>query len=461
MWKNYPQKNRSGGFKFFKQTMNNNVLWKKTLDEIQIEVSGVVFNSFFKNTKLLKIEEGLAHIVCPNNGVLFMLKNKYQSLVLKTIKKYGGAIIKNVFFSSSEQPTNSGSVGPLFLSEEKQNKERLFRAGLPPNLDFENFAVSVSNQMAHAASLAVSNSPGTAYNPLFIWGGVGVGKTHLLCAIGRRVIEKIGLSVLYCSAEDFTNSLVEAIRNKSTGLFRKKYRKTDVLLLDDVQFVSQRDFVQEELFHTFNKLRSEGKQIVFASDKPPKLIKKIEKRLVSRFLSGLVVDIQPPDFELKTAIFLIKARERGIEVGVDIAKIVAGHTEDLRELEGVLLKLKILAQKETKINEETIKKLLMYSDRPTNIKNSPREIIRLVSQEFGIKLKEIKEDGRKKNVVLARHVCMYLLKTLTNLTYENIADLVGKKDHTTVMHGVQKIINQIPNNDSLRRSINKIKSFFS
>lgn len=440
--------------------MNNNALWKKTLDEIQIEVSDVVFNSFFKNTKLVEVDEDKIHIVCPNDGVLFMLKNKYKNLVLKIVKKYSGGDIKNVFFSSESQRVANKSIGPLFSKGADYEKERLARAGLSANLDFENFAVSVSNQMAYAAALAVSNNPGSTYNPLFIWGGVGVGKTHLLCAIGRRVIKKTNLSVFYCSTEDFTNSLITAIRNKNTGFFRKKYRNVDVLLLDDIQFVSQRDFIQEELFHTFNKLRSEGKQIVFTSDKPPKLIKKIEKRLVSRFLSGLVIDIQPPDFELKTAILLIKAKERGLSIDINLAKTIASHTEEIRELEGFLLRLSALKQGGIKLDETTIKKLLTNSDRTTQNKNSPREIIRAVSQEFGVGLREIKEENRKKDVALARHVCMYLLKTLTNLTYENIADLVGKKDHTTVMYGVQKIINQIPNNEALRQSINKIKNRF-
>jgi chromosomal replication initiator protein len=440
--------------------MDTDLLWKKTLDEIEVEVSPNTFVSFFKKTQLMGVEDTSLIISCPNGGVGFVLKNKYKKLIVDVASKYLNHPINNISFQNGKPDNNKRDVGPLFSDETRTKEELITISGLSNTSTFENFAVSVSNQMAHATALAVANNPGNTYNPLFIWGGVGVGKTHLLNAIGKKIINNTSLSVLYCSTEDFTNALVYSIRNKKTDLFRKKYRKTDVLLLDDIQFISEREFVQEELFNTFNKLRDKNKQIVFTSDKPPKFIKKIEKRLVSRFLSGLVVDIQTPDFELKTAILLIKTREIGLDIDIETAKIIAANIEEIREIEGFLMKLVALKQIGTVITKDLVEKLLVQNQTNRQIKYSAKEIIRVVAKETGVRLKDIKDDNRKQNIVQSRHLIMYLLKTLTNLPYEDIAHLLGKKDHTTVMHGVQKIINEIPNSEALRKKIESIKSIF-
>ncbi len=436
-------------------------MWKKALDEIELEVSENTFNSFFKSTKILEFSGSNLIISCPNSGVGFFLQSKYQMLIARMIEKYTGQRPKKILFQSvNNQAKSSKSIGPLFSDEPESVDFKLQKAGLSPNLSFENFAVSVSNQLAHAAALAVASNPGKTYNPLFLWGGVGVGKTHLLNAVGRKIIETIGGSVYYCSTEDFMNSLVESIKNKRTDSFRKRFRNIDALLLDDIQFVSEREFVQEELFHTFNKLRNANKQIIFTSDKPPKLIPKIEKRLASRFLSGLVVDIQVPDFELKTAILLIKAREKNVPIDVGVAKIISANIEEIREAEGFLLKLRALQESGTEIKKELIERLIVQSEGARVVNHNPREIIKIAARELNVKLKDIKEDNRKQNVAMARHIIMYFLKTLTNLPYEDIALLLGKKDHTTVMHGVQKVMNQIPNDDILRRKVETIKNYF-
>lgn len=436
------------------------VLWKKALDDIRLEVSENTFVSFFKKTQPIKVENGALYISCPNNGVGFVLQNKYQPLILKAVAKYNQVAIKRLFFENKVVLPKPEDQGPLFFRTPISKEELVAASGIPARLQFENFAVSVSNQIAHAAALAVANSPGTQYNPLFIWGGVGVGKTHLLSAIGKRVIEQLNAKVLYCSAEDFTNSLVEAIRNKKTDQFRKKYRHLDLLLLDDVQFVSEREFVQEELFYTFNKLKSANKQVVFAADKPPKFLKKIEKRLISRFLSGLIADIQPPDFELKTAIILIKAQEKKLFLDIDTAKLIASNHEEIREVEGFLLTLNAFKASGAKIDREFVEKRLLQGSVQKKSTVTAKEIMNAVMRETGVRLKQIKEDNRKKQIVMARHLIMYFLKTLTNLPYEDIAHLLGKKDHTTVMHAVGKIITQSPKDEELRQKIEAIKNYF-
>ena len=440
--------------------MNTSSLWKKTIDEIRLEVSEATFSSFFKKTKIQSFENGRLIISCPNNGIGFVLQNKYQDIIIKTVKKYCGQKPRDLSFKIKEASPYSKKDAPLFVDKKETLITRATKANLSPKLTFDNFAVSVSNQLAHAAALAVADNPGAVYNPLFIWGGVGVGKTHLLNAIGKRAVADNKKKIVYCSTEDFTNSLVEAIRNKSTRRFRHKYRQLDLFLLDDVQFVSQREFVQEELFHTFNQLRQQNKQVVFASDKPPSHIRKIEKRLISRFLSGLVVDIQTPDFELKTAIILIKSKEKGLLFGIETAKIISSHFEEVREIEGFLLKLEMYKNGGQKVNKELVEKVLVQNQEEHGRKTNPKEIISIISKETGIKQKQLKGENRKQQVVLARHLTMYFLKTQTTLSYEEIAHLLGKKDHTTVMHGVQKIINQAPKDNLLRQQIESIKTYF-
>jgi len=440
------------------QVVDYSTLWKKVLDDVRLEVSENTYTSFFKRTSVNKIVSDTLYINCQNNGVGFVLQSKYNNLILTAAKKYAGETLSRINYESMPTEKKKEDPGPLFVSRPASVDELILNSGISPHLSFDNFAVSVSNQMAQAAALTVANNLGTEYNPLFIWGGVGVGKTHLLAAIGRKAIETKRARVLYGSTEDFTNSLVEAIRNKKTDLFRKKYRNIDLLLLDDVQFISEREFVQEELFYTFNKLKSLNKQVVFVADKPPKFLKKIEKRLVSRFLSGLIVDIQPPDFELKTAIILIKGQERGLSLDIETAKLISSSMEEIREVEGFLLTLSVIKNSGGKITREFVEKKLLQNTAQRTFHLSPKEIIGAVLKETGIRLGEIKEDNRKKQVVMARHLIMYFLKTATSLPYEDIAHLLGKKDHTTVMHAVQKIITQVPHNESLRQRIENIKA---
>lgn len=439
------------------------VSWKKILEEIQLELAPTTFDSLFRKTELNQKDEHTWELHCINEGVRFVIERKHKIAIVEKLKKHGAIQPITLIVTAAEGRGAVQELGPLFPNNKEDNFAlRLHQSNLNPTSSFDSFAVSVSNQIAHAAALAAATEPGNVYNPLFIWGGVGVGKTHLMQAVGRKIIESTDKRVLYCTAEEFTNFLVDSIRTKSTNLFRKKFRNMDALLLDDIQFISQRDFIQEELFNTFNKLYSQKKQIVFTSDKPPRAIRNIEARLTSRFLSGLVVDIQQPDFELKTAILLIKAQQKKMKLTIEAAKLISASIEEIREIEGFLLKLYSLKKDDEPITESSIERLISHQGgAPNNSKTNPKNIIQAVSHELNVTLKDIKGESRKKDVALARHFCMYFLKTLSDLTYEDIAAILGKKDHTTVMHGVQKIIKEISHNSNMRITADRIRLYFS
>lgn len=434
-----------------------NDTWKKIRDELTLELGESAGKLLQKTTAYTQGD--VVEISCADEGVRFLIESKYKKHILTKYMKHTEGLVSTVRTTSKPTPLPT-SIGPLFPTQDTL-ATRLRQSHIHSSLNFDTFAVSVSNQIAHAAAQAVAKQPGEVYNPLFLWGGVGVGKTHLMHAIGERILRETDMRVYYCSAEEFTNSLVESIRTKSSGVFRRRFRSVDVLLIDDIQFVSQREFVQEELFNTFNTLHTQKKQIVFTADKPPRALERIEQRLSSRFMSGLVVDIGRPDFELKTAIILIKARQRDLYIDMDGAKIIAASVEDIREIEGFLLKLQAVFGARVSIEPEEIRKrLLLPTDTPQHAL-SPKEIIRIVSQETGIPVKEIRGESRRKTTALSRHIAMYLLKTHTALTYEEIAILLGRKDHTTVMHGVQKVVSEMGHNDNTRKTVEKIRLYFS
>ena len=304
--------------------------------------------------------------------------------------------------------------------------------------------------MAYAAATAVSRKLGLAYNPLFIYGGVGVGKTHLMQAIGRTAVERGDGPVLFCSGEEFTNDLVMGIRNKSTDHVRAKYRKVRALLIDDVQFIAGKASVQEEFFHTFNTIQGEGGQVVMTSDKPPTEIAKLEERLRSRFGAGLIVDVGPADFELRAAILLIKAKQRLVDLPMNVAQAVATHIEGVRELEGFLVRL--LTEAETKnetVSMEMVERLLKITQPSRGNARiiTPTEVINLVAQYYGIGVQQIKGERRTKTVVWPRQVLMYILRNNLKLPFEEVGRLIGGRDHTTAMHADGKV-GQIMKDDS-------------
>jgi chromosomal replication initiator protein len=328
---------------------------------------------------------------------------------------------------------------------------------LAPKYTFDNFVVGASNRLAHAASVAVSESPARAYNPLFLYGGVGLGKTHLLHAIGNAASEQ-GLRVLYVSSEEFTNDLINAIRTHTTQAFREKYRRTEVLLIDDIQFIAGKESTQEEFFHTFNTLHGQDKQIVLSSDRPPKAMSTLENRLRSRFEWGLTADIQTPDFETRLAILRFKAESSGRVVPNDIMELIARRMQsNIRELEGALTR--ILAYSDLRglpLSPELVSTALADL-MPRHQRLEPDQIIQTVATKYGIPLDRLLGRDRTRQIALPRQVAMYLLREEANISLPQIGEVLGGRDHTTILYGCEKITDLLERDHNLRRQIVDIR----
>lgn len=415
-------------------------LWKSVLAEIEIEVSKATFIMFFKGTHLESIENGVATISAPTPMMVYQIEKKYPDLVKRIIEKKTGESVSLVFKIGRPASSTTAAPGPLFSEQPQVRRNRPNR--IKQDSTFESFAVSESNQLAFTAAQTVAANPGKKYNPVFFYGTVGVGKTHLMHSIANEIYENNHeVNVLYLTTEEFTNEVVEAIRGKMTTQMRKKFRNVDLLLLDDIQFLSGKEKVQEELFHTFNTLMERGAQVVFSSDRPPSEIQKIEARLASRFEGGLTVDIEPPDFELRTAILLMKSEKVGLDFSIEMAKLVAQRITDTRALEGFLLRLSSLMsmQPGKPITEQMIIKLLGNKADVSRQALKPDVIIDSICAFYNVKPTQLKGKKRDAYLVRPRHVCMYLLKEEGGLPFVEIGNLLGGRDHTTVMHAVGKI----------------------
>jgi chromosomal replication initiator protein len=451
---------------------DKNSIWKKCLKSIKVSVSPAIYSTWFVQTHLSSLKSVdkryVAEIGCNSSFVKSTIESRYFGLIQDVLSKVLGKptdiifTIKQVPNSSFKESTDSS---PLFSSQKidkKQFSEKLARSRIRPGFTFKNFAVSSSNQMAWAAAEAVKKNPGTAYNPMFIWGGVGVGKTHLMSAVGRSILKnKEGSSILCCTGEEFTNDIVEGIRNKSTKLFRDKYRKLSALLIDDIQFIAGKVAVQEEFFHTFNALVANGSQVIMTSDRPPSEISKLEERLRSRFEAGLIVDIAPPDFELRCAIILIKSQERGLELDMDYVQLIAGSVDSARKIEGFLTRL----MSEAKLKNKTIDKGLIEnlfgktSENNGHItKSNPNDLVNAVSKYFSLGKRKLLGSSRSRPVARPRQILMYLLRTELSLPLQEVGRIVGGRDHTTVMHAVGKITTMASEDINIRQDIRGIKN---
>ncbi|KXK07991.1 MAG: Chromosomal replication initiator protein DnaA, partial [Microgenomates bacterium OLB22] len=334
------------------------------------------------------------------------------------------------------------------------------KAHLQERYTFEHFAVSNSNHIAHAAAQAVSISPGTHYNPLFIYGGVGVGKTHLMQAIGNHILTNDPTKkVLYVTSEEFTNELIDLIRKKNTSDFRDRFRKVEVLLIDDAQFIAGKNYVQEEFYHTFNTIIKNGGQIVLVSDRHPREIANLEDRLRSRFSGGLIIDMQSPDFELRSAILMIKAKERNISIDIEAAKKIAEKTSDARELEGKLLQIYsrlVITSKDLIITSEHLGSDFEQQETFYRKRVDPQTVIKTVCSYYQIKPHDIRDQTRKSNIAFARQLIMYLLRAHFDFKLDEIAYILKRRDHTTIMHGVEKIRGSLIKDRQLKETVDQI-----
>lgn len=456
--------------------MDNSTLWKDTLEVIKISVSPAIFGTWFAQTHLSSLKDlgtrYVAEVGCSTSYARNNIESRYFGLVQESLNKTLDKPCDIVFIvkeNPHKKQKDTTDTTPLFekavKANEEQIKEALSKANIRTNFIFEKYAVSGSNQMAHAAAEAVAKKLGQAYNPLFLWGGVGVGKTHLMGAVGNYAInENYSIKALFCTGEDFTNDIVEGIRSKTTQSFRNKYRKLNLLMIDDIQFIAGKDTVQEEFFHTFNAVTGAGGQVILTSDRPPSEISKLEERLKSRFEAGLIVDIAPPDFELRCAITQIKAQERGMPVEMDHIQTIAANVDSARKIEGILIKL----MTEIKLNQKPLTQELIESvigkgaENANQIKKvSPTEIIDAISKYYEVGKRLLLSESRARPVARPRQVLMYLLRTQYRLAYDEIGRLIGGRDHTTVMHAVEKITQLATSDVNIREDISKIKLLIS
>lgn len=421
----------------------NSRLWKKILAEIETEVSRANFLTLFKSTGLLSLENGVASIAAPSTMIINLLQKRFYQIIKKTVDKHSNMDAKIVFVPKliNKNINENIAVAPLFAISEKKGKTTI--GHLPrvrADYTFQTLAVSASNQLAYVSATTVAKKIGNAYNPLFIYGPVGVGKTHLMQAIANEVYKNDpNKKIIYITSEEFTNEVVEAIRSNDTARMKRKFRSIDLLIIDDVQFFEGKERAQEELFHTFNILVDEGAQIVLSSDRPPSEIKKIEKRLSSRFAGGLTVDVQAADFELRTAIVLIKAKKHNIDLPIEVAKKIAEKAHDSRELEGLLLKTITAASVKGSEITSTIAENALLSTQEEKHFFHPDEVIKNICSFYDIKETLLKGPKRDARLVKARQIAMYILKNDLSLSYVEIGNVLGGRDHTTIMHGVGKI----------------------
>lgn len=426
------------------------LVWKNVLADIKPQVSEGKFIALLKNTSLISLEQNTATIAAPSVMVIDLLQKRFYGQIKTALDKQVGENISLTFVpkmytpqaeTKKDAPLAGADTGPLFSSN--QTAQPLTIGHLPrvrSDYTFKNFAVSSSNQLAFVSANRVAQHIGISYNPFFIYGPVGVGKTHLMHAVANHVYQKRPeQKIIYITSEEFTNEVVEAIRHNDTARMKKRFRSAYLLLIDDIQFIEGKERVQEELFHTFNILIDNGSQIALSSDRPPHEIKKLEKRLSSRFAGGLTVDIGPPDFELMTAILLIKAKKYGHELSIEVAKIIAEKARDTRSLEGLLLRvITEVTTRQVPITEGLVKHIIGES-KPKILHIHAEDVIESVCNYYRIKPTQIKGPKRDAPIVRARQIAMYLLKNELGLTLVEIGNVLGGRDHTTIMYGVEKI----------------------
>ncbi len=457
--------------------MQEDSVWQAGLGELEVTLSQGNFVTWFKNTRLLKLDDGKIVIGVTNPFVKQTLEKKYGPLITATLSKQGvevneieykmlpaGALNQQPESSgsglnsnSSNQQTHSSISQPVAAKAPAVPKN--FRQALNERYTFDNFVVGDGNELAFAACQAISQKPGTKYNPLHLYGGVGIGKTHLIQALGNALQARDpNAKVLYIATEQFVQEFVQALRNRTTAAFAKYYRSADVLIVDDVQFIAGKDKMQEEFFHTFNTLHQGNRQIILSSDRPPRDIDSLEDRLKSRFAGGMSIDMQIPDFETRCAIIQTKAQHHDSELDHEVVEYLATNIQtNIRELEGALNQL--LAFCEMRGLEPTLSiasSLLNVSKtRPKHL--SAKQIIERTARHFQIPFEDIVGPKRDKDIVVPRQVAMYMLRNELKLSFPKIARELGRKDHTTAIHSVEKINKEARTDASLRMAITEIR----
>ena len=445
--------------------MDKNTLWQTTLEQLRLELSAAEFQTWLAHTTLEKYKNDTLEIGCPSSYIKKKLDSAYRSQVKHVIDDITESDNKLHFKIKERTPKKRADLGPLFKEKEKEQakqKQRIRESGLASHYTFSSFVVGSNNNLAHAVAQSIVQNPGERYNPFFLYSKVGLGKTHLMQAIGNAIIKSHPQKkVLYCTSENFANQLIQAIQNRTTAAFKKKFRNVDVLLIDDIQFIAGRETTQEEFFHTFNALHMEQRQIVLTSDKAPKEIPDLEERLSSRFGSGMLADMQFPDFDIRLAILQKKRDELDLSISDEVLAYIAEATpSNIRELEGALNQVVTLAETQgIQPNINLAKRIL--GEPPQKKLTTPNEIINEICEYYTLKPKDLKGKRRPVRIARPRQIAMYLMRKETNLPYEEIGNQLGGRDHTTVIHGVGKIEELIHNNTGIKEQIMEITNKIS
>jgi len=439
--------------------MNAQQAWQAAQGQLQMELSKATYDTWVKQTQLIRFDEpaGVFYFGATNAYACDWLDSRLKATLVNKLSGMMARPVEVRFSVWAAQAVEQVSEEVLIPTRPEEPVRDMFETHLAPKYRFDNFVVGPNNRLAHAASLAVAEHPARAYNPLFLYGGVGLGKTHILHAIGNAVLQQ-GLQVLYVSSEEFTNDLVNAIRTKTTAAFREKYRQVDVLLIDDIQFISGKESTQEEFFHTFNTLHGQDKQIVMTSDRAPKAMSTLEERLRSRFEWGLTVDIQPPDYETRLAILRTKAEKANREVPTEIMEMIAREVQaNIRELEGAWNRVLAYADLSGEKLTLQLANNAMVDILPQRSVLVPNDVISTVSKFFGISSDRILSKDRSKDVALPRQVAMYLMRELGGVSLPKIGEELGGRDHTTVMYACDKVADMIESDDRIRRQVLQLR----
>lgn len=442
---------------------NINDLWNKALAAMEKKVSKPSFETWLKSTAAHALQNDTLVITAPNEFARDWLESRYSSLISETLQDVTGAALDVKFIIPQNQMEEEVDFEKVLKKTQKVNveqQEEVTQSMLNPKYTFDRFVIGSGNRFAHAASLAVAEAPAKAYNPLFIYGGVGLGKTHLMHAIGHYVIDhKPNAKVAYLSSEKFTNEFINSIRDNKTVEFRNKFRSVDVLLIDDIQFLAGKEQTQEEFFHTFNALHEESKQIVISSDRPPKEIPTLEDRLRSRFEWGLITDITPPDLETRIAILRKKAKAEGLDIPNEVMLYIANQIDtNIRELEGALIRVVAYS---SLINQDMNADLAAEALKDIIPSSKPRMITihhiqEIVGRHYNVKLEDFTAKKRTKSVAFPRQIAMYLARELTDNSLPKIGEEFGGRDHTTVLHAHEKISNLMVSDQQLQKNIKEI-----
>jgi len=429
--------------------------WQVVCGQLQMDMPKAAYDTWVRNSEFISYEDGSFIIGVQNAYARDWLHSRLSSTVVRLLT---GIMNRTVEVHFIVWQNGSKPIEQVENFREFEDATVLaVNDSLNARYTFDNFVVGTSNRLAHAASMAVAEKPAHAYNPLFLYGGVGLGKTHLLLAIGNLCYQQ-ELRVLYVSSEEFTNDLINAIRSHTTQAFREKYRSIDVLLVDDIQFIAGKESTQEEFFHTFNTLHGQDKQIVISSDRPPKALVTLEERLCSRFEWGLTADIQPPDFETRLAILRAKADRIGCKMTDELLDLIARRVQsNIRELEGALTRVAAFADFSGLPLTPQLAETALVDMIPRRIEVRPEEIVRRVADSFGVSMESMLGRDRSRQVALPRQVAMYLLRQEAGISLPQIGETLGGRDHTTVMYGCEKIADILERDDRLRRQVISIK----